>query len=81
MADHASQDSDVLTLYFEYVSTTDPIRLPGLVRKAFAYPRFLSIGSENNIVEVRMERETYEQIKAIIDKPGRMKCWVKKLKN
>lgn len=51
---------------FESVSPKDPIRLPDLVRRALAYPRFLSIGALENTVEVRMTRELYEEIRAII---------------
>lgn len=67
--EHKSLTDAERLMQSEPVSPTDPIRLPGLVRRAFAYPRFLSIGSIDNNVEVRMSREVYEQIKAIVGKP------------
>jgi len=57
---------DTSTFYSEPVSPADPVRLPALVRRAFLFPRFLSIGSIDNTVEVRMSRELYEQIVAIV---------------
>jgi len=57
---------DTWTFSSEPVSPTDPVRLPALVRRALLFPRFLSIGSTDNTVEVRMSRELYEQIAAIV---------------
>lgn len=37
-----------------------------LLRHAFAYPRFLSIGGIKNTVEVRVSREKYEEIRALV---------------
>lgn len=61
--------TDEFVFTSETVSPSDPIRLPDLVRRAIAHPRFLSVGSIHNQVEVRMSRELYEEIKTIIGKP------------
>lgn len=44
-------------------------RLRSLLRRAFAYPRFLSIGSMNNTVEVRVGCEMYDEIRAATGEP------------
>lgn len=66
---HVCPPLDGFVFTSEAVSPSDPIRLPDLIRKAFAYPRFLSIGAIGNVVEVRISQELYEEIKAIIGKP------------
>lgn len=67
--DNGVHEAEPAGFYSEEVAASDPIRLPDLVRRAFAYPRFLSIGAIDNGVEIRMSREVYEEIKVIVGRP------------
>lgn len=40
--------------------------LSTLLRSTVSYPRFLSIGSSDNVVELRIDREKYDEIRALL---------------
>jgi hypothetical protein len=56
---------DDLTHYMEAAARLRDLR--AAVTSAFSYPRFLSVGSIDNTVEIRMDREKYEEIRAMLD--------------
>lgn len=52
----------------EVVALLDHVnRLEALLGATVSYPRFLSIGSTDNAVELRIGREKYEEIRAILE--------------